>query len=250
LEDLLLSTKQQQASAQESKSKSGNMDYLFKMSDPITPRILASAAVRPSQPRIIEGEGEDGIAEFCQISELDIPKIKEWLVKTYPTVRPVFAPINKARKALSPISAYPTLGYDTTLPHHRPKSSACFEYLPTQDQYPMWYFFYGTLADSSFLAELFGSSGEAPMLLPAVIYGGKLRTWGRKYNALIDNSLGSRVDGWAYEVVSQEQEDALCMYETAKYEVVRVDIGLHGDSGGRVVKGCTFRFAGEEHELD
>ena len=40
------------------------------------------------------------------------------------------------------------------------------------------------------------------------------------------------------------------MYETAKYEVVRVDIGLHGDSGGRVVKGCTFRFAGEEHELD
>ena len=153
------------------------MDYLFKMSDPITPRILASAAVRPSQPRIIEGEDEDGIAEFCQISELDIPKIKEWLVKTYPTVRPVFAPINKARKALLPICAYPTLGYDTTLPHRRPKSSPCFEYLPIQDQYPVWYFFYGTLADSSFLAELFGSSREAPMLLPAVIHGGRLRTW-------------------------------------------------------------------------
>jgi hypothetical protein len=67
----------------------------------------------------------------------------------------------------------------------------------------MWYFFYGTLADSSFLAELFGSSGEAPMLLPAVIYSGKLRTWGRKYNALVDDIPGSRVDGWAYEVVSQ-----------------------------------------------
>jgi hypothetical protein len=48
----------------------------------------------------------------------------------------------------------------------------------------------------------------------------------------------------------KEQEDALCMYETAKYEVVRVDIGLNSHGGGRVMKGCTFLFAGEEHELD
>lgn len=230
--------------------KLSNMDYLFKLSYPITPTILASTAILPVQPRIIQGEGENGIAQFCQVGDLDIPSIKDWLAKEYPNISPIFAPINKARKALSLGSAYPTLGYDTTLPHHRPDSRAC-EYLPTQDQFPVWYFFYGTLGNSSFLNELFGLPPEEDRaLVPALIYGGKLKTWGGKYNALIDDDPESRVDGWAYEVVSQEQEHALCMYETARYEVVRVEIKLDGHSGGRFVKGCAFRFAGERGELD
>jgi hypothetical protein len=229
--------------------KSSNMDYLFKLSDPVTPTILALAAILPSQPRIIQGEGEDGIAQFCHVSDLDIPKIKGWLAKAYPDISPIFAPINKARKALSPDSAYPTLGYDTTLPHHRPDSSACM-YLPTQDQFPVWYFFYGALGNSSFLNELFGSPPEEHALVPALIHGGKVKTWGGKYNVLVDDDRESRVYGWAYEVVSLEQEDALRMYETAKYEVVRVEIELAGHTGGRFVKGCTFRFVGEKGELD
>jgi hypothetical protein len=229
--------------------KSSNMDYLFKLSDPVTPTILALAAILPSQPRIIQGEGEDGIAQFCQVSDLDIPKIKSWLAKEYPDISPVFAPINKARKALSPDSAYPTLGYDTTLPYHRPDSSAC-EYLPTQDQFPLWYFFYGTLGNSSFLNELFGSPYEEHALVPALIHRGKVKIWGGKYNALVDDDPDSRVNGWAYEVVSLEQEDALRMYETAKYEVVRVEIELNSHDGKRLVQGCTFRFAGEKGELD
>jgi hypothetical protein len=40
------------------------------------------------------------------------------------------------------------------------------------------------------------------------------------------------------------------MYETAKYEVVRVSITVVESGGERVVRGCTFRFAGEEDELD
>ncbi|KAG9194227.1 hypothetical protein G6011_04262 [Alternaria panax] len=180
------------------------MDYLFKLSDAITPTILASAAILPSQPRIIEGEGEDGIAHFCQVSDLDIPKIKGWLATTYPMDHPVFAPIRGAQGFVSPLC-----------------------HVPTRNQYPVWYFFYGTLANSSFLSELFGSSGDVPVLTPAVIHGGKLRTWDGKYNALVDgDSPASRVDGFAYKVVSQKQEDALRMYETAKYEVVRVDIEL------------------------
>ncbi|KAH8728318.1 hypothetical protein GQ44DRAFT_757280 [Phaeosphaeriaceae sp. PMI808] len=251
IKDLLRSTEQRHKPTIIVKRKSCSMDYLFKINNPITTAILASADILPSQPRVVYGEGEDGIAQFCQVNEFDIPKIKDWLTKTYPTVSLVFAPINKAFKSLSPCSAYPTLGLDTSLPHHRPQNAMCASFFPTQRQYPVWYFFYGTLANCSFLAQLFCSPPETiPVLVPALIHGGKLRTWGRKYNALVD-SPGSQVDGWAYEVLSQDQEDILRIYETAKYEVVRVDITLNESPGrGRVVQGCTFRFAGEDYELD
>ncbi|KAH7398362.1 hypothetical protein BKA66DRAFT_565975 [Pyrenochaeta sp. MPI-SDFR-AT-0127] len=248
---LLQFTKQSQKPTIRVKHKSCSIDYLFKINSPITPVILASADVLPSQPRIVHGEGDNGSAQFCQVNELDIPKIKDWLAKTYPTLSPVFVPINNACKSLSPFSAYPTLGLDTSLPHHRPQSILYSSFLPTQRQYPVWYFSYGTLANRSFLAQLFCSPpGTILVLVPALIHGGTLRTWRRKHNALVD-SPGSQVDGWAYEVLSQDQEDILRMYETAKYEVVRVDITLNESPlGGRVVQGCTFRFAGEENELD
>jgi hypothetical protein len=76
------------------------------------------------------------------------------------------------------------------------------------------------------------------------------RHGGGKYNALVDDDRESRVNGWAYKVVSLEQEDALRMYETAKYEVVRVEIELNSYDGKRFVKGCSFRFAGEKGELN
>ena len=93
-----------------------NMDYLLKMTEPLTPKILASAAILTSAPIIIQGESDNSVAQFCQISELDIPNIKRWLEKNYPTIAPVFAPINKAGKALSPFSICLTLSLDTTLP--------------------------------------------------------------------------------------------------------------------------------------
>ncbi|KAH3944824.1 hypothetical protein HBI56_149980 [Parastagonospora nodorum] len=227
-----------------------NMDYLLKMDEPLTPAILASAAILLSQPRIIQGESDNGVAQFCQISGFDVPNIKRWLEKNYPAIAPVFAPINKAGKALSPFSACPTLGLDTTLPQHRTTSAVSFMHYPKQSQYPVWYFFYGTLANSSFLANLFSlAPGDVPALLPAYIQGGKLQTWGGMYKALVHNP-GSHVDGWAYKVSFQEQEDALRMYETAKYEIVRVAIEVTGGSGTKRVQGCTFRFAGDETELD
>jgi hypothetical protein len=106
------------------------------------------------------------------------------------------------------------------------------------------YFFYGRLADEKRLAKLFGETNGA--LRPAQMYGGRIRMWAGKYKALVD-CPGARVYGWAYEVVSKDDEDALCVYETAKYEVVRVDIVVEGRG---VVKGCTFRFAGEEGDLE
>jgi hypothetical protein len=83
-------------------------------------------------------------------------------------------------------------------------------------------------------------------LVAAQIQHGRLRTWGGIYKALV-NAPGCEVNGWAHEVQSREQEDALRMYETAKYEVVRVEITFKDkDEQERVVLGCTFRFARQE----
>jgi len=138
LEDLIRATKCQTPTNGTPKRKSSKMDYLFKISHPITPEILASAAILPTQPRIHQGQGEDGDAIFCQIRDLDIPTIKAWLAEAYPTISPTFIPINKARKTLSPFFACPTLGYDTTPPHRRPQTITDSEYLPAQNQLPVW----------------------------------------------------------------------------------------------------------------
>ncbi|KAF1848456.1 uncharacterized protein K460DRAFT_364448 [Cucurbitaria berberidis CBS 394.84] len=242
--------KQDQKSSIGARSSSRSMKYLFKLNSPITPAVLSSAAILPSQPEIIIGEGEDGIAQFCQVNERDIPEIKSWLTARFPSFCPIFAPINKAYKELSPFSAYPTLGVDTTMPHLRPQSLMEPALSPAQDQYPVWYFFYGTLANSQFLAELFCVPEDIPVLFRATVSGGKLRTWGKKYQALV-NSPGTQVDGCACKVMSRDQEDALLVYETAKYEVVRVPIVFKdGAYRGQLVRGCTFRFSGEENELD
>jgi hypothetical protein len=224
--------------------KTGNMDYLFRFTGPITATLISSAAILSSQPTIMHGESEDGPAEFCLVPSSDMQKVKAWLSSTYPNLTPTFAPINKACKALSATSAYPTLGLDTILPQHRPQSLDDGRFEPVQEEFPVVYFFYGTLADEGVLAQLFDTDISG-VLRPAHIYGGRIRTWGGKYKALLD-CPGSQVDGWAYEVVSKDDEDALCVYETAKYEVVRVDIVVEGRG---VVKGCTFRFAGEEGDL-
>jgi hypothetical protein len=101
------------------------------------------------------------------------------------------------------------------------------------------YFFYGTLADSDVLSRHLGlSEEETPVLRSARVRGGRLECWAEKYKALVDAPSGDVVSGFAYEVTSKEQEDALRAYETDNYEVVRCHISVEG----RMVKGCTFRF--------
>lgn len=65
-----------------------------------------------------------------------------------------------------------------------------------------------------------------------------------KYWALVDGS--DRVAGSTFSVQSKEQEDALRLYETDKYEVVKCTI--HTEQGPR--DGYTFLFAGPWEELD
>lgn len=83
---------------------------------------------------------------------------------------------------------------------------------------------------------------------PARVRGGLLKVWGNKYKALVDapsrmDHNKAIVDGYAFTVENSMQDDALCGYETDKYEVVRCAIELPEEC--QVVKGLTFRFVGE-----
>jgi hypothetical protein len=70
------STKQNQKPAPKVQRKSSGMDYLFKLTSPLTPALLACATILPTQPRIVHGESEDGVAQFCLGGEGDFAKIK------------------------------------------------------------------------------------------------------------------------------------------------------------------------------
>ena len=87
------------------------------------------------------------------------------------------------------------------------------------------------------LSRVLGLS-EDPILEPACLTGGIVKTWAGKYKALVNGPDTARVEGWAYQVKTEACEDALRFYETEKYEVVRCIIALNGEE----VKGCTFRF--------
>lgn len=124
---------------------------------------------------------------------------------------------------------------------------------PQQNEFPVWYFFYGTLANPSILSRVLERPEEAnlPVLYPASVNGGVVRTWAGKYRALVDSPSGHKssiVMGYAYLVQSKEEEDHLRIYETDKYDVVRCDIDF--GCTHRIEKGLTFRSAGEEDELD
>ncbi|KAF2121541.1 hypothetical protein BDV96DRAFT_640930 [Lophiotrema nucula] len=189
--------------------------YVFKLGGPLsTPAQLNATSCLLTQPRITDGEDDFGGAQFCQVASEEKEALQQWLT-------------------------------------HRPSTTNGI-YKPRQEQYPVTYFFYGTLADPRRLARLFNclSTSHALALERAIVKDGALRTWGKKYFALVDHP-GSEVEGWALKVQSEEEEDALRVYETARYEVVRAKIELKGgDREGEVLCGCTFRFAGWEDELD
>lgn len=178
---------------------------------------------------------EGNHTKFCIVNLSAKAHIEGWLAGKGNPFQPNFVPCSRADKSLSSISLAPTLGVDATLPHLRIDSTAT-EPQPTQSQYPVWYFFYGTLGDPDVLRRLLGVD---PIYRPASVTGGRLIEWGETYKALID-SPGLAVEGAAFMVESEKMEDALRCYETDKYEVVRCDIGMKDDKS--LAKGLTFRF--------
>ncbi|KAL1623817.1 hypothetical protein SLS54_004279 [Diplodia seriata] len=219
-------------------------NYIMKLGGPLsTPSQIQAAAALPDPPALIQGEADDGAgASFCRLSQQAVSRLEAWLSAAgIPNhKRPAFVRLSEAEKELCPHSPHPTLGVDATLPHHRPDSDTA-TYRPLQDEYPVWYFFYGTLADPDKLTSLFAlGECDRPVLPRAVVRGATIGTLAGKYKALVDGP--GKVDGWAYKVMNKEQEDILRAYETEKYEVVRCRIEMEGGD----VMGCTFRFVDPE----
>ncbi|GKZ38093.1 hypothetical protein AbraIFM66950_010040 [Aspergillus brasiliensis] len=221
-----------------------NSTFLVKLEGPLsTPSQVQKLSQSLTTPILKEGVGETSTASFCLITGAMKLNIISALAGS--TFSATFIRINLSPKDLSQHSMAPCLGsdIDPTLPQNR-ATDADEIFLPKQDQYPVWYFFYGNLAVTKILAERLGLD-ERPVYRKAVVNGGILKTWGGgKYRALVDGKASERVAGWAYEVCSEEDEEMLRYYETDYYEVVRCDICMVDDVG-EVVKGLVFRFVGD-----
>ena len=225
-----------------------DIDYLEKLDHPLDSAVLLwRISGMPKVPSVHEGEStESGVpARFCRINAKAKGTLLVWAHRR--GFRPLIVSQSRAPKALQSTSIAPTLGVDATLPQHRLEASDCSP-RPANDKYPVWYFFYGTLASLELLRRLFhdlDGDGAVYNLRDASIRGGLLKTASRgRYKALVDGSPDAVVRGHAFFVRSKEHEDALCVYETRAYEVVRCVITYPSVYGDVVVAGCTFRFRG------
>ena len=78
------------------------------------------------------------------------------------------------------------------------------------------------------------SLNEEPKLYSATVTGAVLGTWKGKYLVLLDGPENGKIQGCAFQVLTKEHEDALRVYETVKYEVVRCAI----EFDQRIDQGC------------
>ncbi|KAF2648825.1 hypothetical protein K491DRAFT_722217 [Lophiostoma macrostomum CBS 122681] len=219
--------------------------YLVKLEGPLdNVRTVASVAGLASLPTIVSGEGNDGMAQFCRLDYTNVAKLEAWAAINCPVLH-----LTKIRISIEPKSnPLPVLGVEPTFPQHRSQSATTIN---APVIYPVWYFFYGTLADPELLIRLFGSPVHSalPTLVPALIRDGSIKIWGDKYKALVDRP-GGMVKGRACQVISQDQEEALRIYEGENYEVVSTSIVLNSEGNdGECVNGHTFRFVGPPEQL-
>jgi hypothetical protein len=219
--------------------------FILRLEGPLnTAERIKTAAGLVKLPTIAAGVGESGMStSFCEIDGRAKAKLLDWVSQHHVGFQPTIVRLAKAKKDLCADSFAPTLSLDATLPQNRLIDNLHTP-LPTQDQYPVWYFFYGTLGDPRVLTQQLGI--DEPELVPAHIENGRLGTWAGKYKALVDTWTPAKVCGKAFLVRDREQEDALRFYETDKYEVVRCRI-VTGDG---VLPGLTFRFCEPSQDLD
>lgn len=218
-----------------------NASYLILLEGILnTPETIKEAAQLSELPEALAADSEDREGTtFCRIDFNTKQAIERWLSQQKSSFRPTFVRLTKANKNLDPNSTYPTLGVESTLPQHRLTTNhTC----PVQQEtYPVYYFFYGTLADPDTLTRYLSlPESESPEMIPARIYGGSIKTWGAKYKALVDGASTDYVFGSAYKVTTKEREEALMFYETDKYDVVRCSIMMENQT----VQGLTFRVVG------
>ncbi|RSL44896.1 hypothetical protein CEP53_011000 [Fusarium sp. AF-6] len=216
--------------------------FLLKLEGPLhsVDAVAKAANMVSIQETVMASDSSGQSSSFCKVNGLEKMAIETFLSESsiHSAFRPTFIRISVARKELSTNSIYPTLGVDSTMPQHR-LSNDTDNSQPAQDKYPVWYFFYGTLAESETLSDLLGIE---PVYRDAKIRGGVLGSWG-DYKALVDDpSLRNVMYCKAFLVTSEEDEEALRLYETEAYEIVRCRIEM---DDGEVVAGLTFRWAGQ-----
>jgi Gamma-glutamyl cyclotransferase, AIG2-like len=129
---------------------------------------------------------------------------------------------------------------------HRPKSA--FGYSSTTE-WPVYYFLYGDLAKPHVLSDVLGLyPDESPKMRPAHIVGYELATWdGRP--TLVSGRSGHVVEGMAYEIQSEEDEERLLCGETRAYKTSSCWMYLSDSSPHEGVYAKTFRYAGDEEAL-
>ncbi|KAF1843152.1 Sec39-domain-containing protein [Cucurbitaria berberidis CBS 394.84] len=197
--------------------------WLFRLTFPLDSSDKIQAVAHLAHPLEILIDEEVGTAQFVQIDSASKAAIETYLKPTTPTF---IALQVAAEKQLSDTSIAPTLGIEATLPQYRLDTIP----RPQQDEYPVPYFFYGTLAEPARLMAMLGLSGES-MLKAAVVRGGRIKMCDHRYRALVDGCETDVVHGVMYMVESKEHEDALGLYEGRSYEVVRFQYAAEANMG-------------------
>ncbi|KAA8644933.1 hypothetical protein EYZ11_009259 [Aspergillus tanneri] len=139
-------------------------------------------------------------------------------------------------------------------PFYAMLKSAPQDYLLQQDErhefppdYPVYYFFYGTLSAPSQLKRIIDLPDE-PKLRKAEIFGYTIAKWG-DYPALINGRQGQVVTGYAYLVRSKEEAQKLSYYETNAYTVADCWIYFRDEEEPKEVGGKVFMYAGDAQAL-
>lgn len=113
------------------------------------------------------------------------------------------------------------------------------------------YFFYGTLKEPQTLSRILDKPVLQSALHAAYVVGYSIEMWGQ-YKALVIGPQRSIIEGVAYEVQSEEDEEKLTFYETRAYEVAPCNIYLRDEGAGdepERICGNTFRYAGDAQAL-
>lgn len=233
------------------KKREGEMDgsgreFLLRLEGPFEDvEVVRRIAGLSCKPEVLEGEVEDDEerkARFCRVDGVAKERLLRWLEVEQPGFRPLFVLRSVAEKHFCAWSIAPMLGRDATMPQFRLKSEVEVP-RPGQEEFPVRYFFYGTLGNEEVLRRLLRElDGEDVVyeLKDAYVVGGRLAMWNGKYKALLD-APGSKEElhGGAFWVRSKEHEDVLRSYETDAYQVVRCRVFVQGEGE---LDGCTFRF--------
>lgn len=160
------STLQQPSPMRSNTKKRTAEQYLVKIVQGLTAADIQAIAGLLQPQKVVTNDFDDNCSAIVDTSTM--AALENSLPQGFFYV-PLPAP---AAKDLSDISLAPTLGVEATLPQHR----ICNAPSPLQHEYPVPYFFYGTLAEPIRLSRLLDLEYE-PSFRAATISRGKKRRW-------------------------------------------------------------------------